>query len=153
MVHHWYTATQVTRCCVHFYGGRGSRFVCGSFCVPVFSGGSNFTPMPNKPQTCFFLVSPVIRIQIHTIIWGSAKKGASGLQGSRVAVVSPRSRQRTTTQPTRMPKEQGPCAGRRGQECPYVDEYGSQRAPMCTGPGAKLEGLLLRLRSCTVRCS
>ena len=68
--------------------------VCKPICLwfvvcPGIGGGSNFTPMPEKPQTCFFLVSPVIHIQIHGIVWGSAKKGTSG-HGSRVAVVSPR---------------------------------------------------------------
>ncbi len=32
-----------------------NRFVCGSFGVPVFGGGSNITPTPNEPQAVFFL--------------------------------------------------------------------------------------------------
>ena len=83
------TVTQVTLLLCIFMGsgvGVRNRFVCGWFRVPVIRWGVEFYTDAIEPQTCFFLVSPVIRIQI---IWGSAKKGTSG-QGSRVAVVSPR---------------------------------------------------------------
>jgi hypothetical protein len=58
---------------------------------------------------------------------GVCKKGNFWTRVTSRRGLSPRPQQTTTTSPTRMPKEQGPCPGRRGQKCPYAQGASAHR--------------------------
>ena len=95
-----------------------------------------------SPTTTILLFS-CLSGNSYTIRWGSAcdtqKRELLDEDTSRRG--PPRDRQ---TRLTRMPKEQGPCAGRRGQKCPYVDEYGRPSQTCSKGKDKNTGGVVWR---------
>jgi hypothetical protein len=88
---------------------------------PGIRWGSNFHTDAKETTNLFFLSGNSYTI-FRQLYGGPQKRELLDRVTSRRGL-SPRSQQRQHST-TRMPKEQGPVPGRRGQKCPYVDEYG-----------------------------